>query len=743
MAAISDVIGRGWATGSMIGDDVARVRFSRGEQKIRQKYADQAEAEGKTLQDYMPQIEAEIRDLGTGMFGADRRGLRGEGGELYSSGALGRLSRDVLQQGERAAGAKALAGDQQGARQTRAQTLYGIGRFDDGQAQQIAGDTIGATRGAIGADGQYDPTMGAQRMGAVNAQYGDQAGAERNSQATTTFRLQAASALAGRLATAFQNPGTTTPDQIVGLYEGFKAKVPELGQTELRVGEDGAWNIYANGSKTATGSFNPNDTGDQTELMDMLSSFSRDPGTVVQQYQQARLQNISDQKKRDSETEGKFMDARIEAVATLTKDVGIPAEVVNKMFAGSSGSSGSTGWQLQEIGADASTYMIQKGGNVYVVKTNVKADPTKGELGGPVQVFEADGVTPVPASALNANERKEISSMAVSVAGELAKGNFQSKVQAVNATLNALGAMEAQYRGGKAPAAGVSRGGARSERNNNPGNIEDIGQFKGVDGYLGSDGRFAKFATPEAGQQAHNAQLLRYMQGKTTGKPLTTVQDIVGTWSPQSDPGNAAGSTRNYAAYVARRLGVDPGAQLSEADIPRLAQAMGEFESGNTSQGVIGAPAPRGRGAIDVASAAAPAPATAPTQRTRISEGYVRGAADDLRAMATDYERKRDALQRFEAENTSQPTATFTSNRETGMPQMGRRYSDPAQQLVGDRLRQEVAQAEAALRSATNELRENTGALGRQTSASQTNQRAAELARQYDPGMADFFGQLQ
>lgn len=739
MAVINDMAA-GYGLGRAIGDDISRVRFNRGEQKIREKYAAQAEAEGKPLQDYMPQIEAELKQLGSGMFGVDRRGVTGEGGQSFSTGALGRLNRDVLLAGERAAGAQALSGDQQGARQTRAQALYGMGRFDDAQAQQIAGDTIGATRGAIGADGLYDPTMGAQRMGAVNAQYGDQAGAERNAQAGNTFRLQAGAAIAGRLATAFQNPGTTSPDQIVGLYEGLKAKVPELGQTEMRVGEDGTWNIYANGSKTATGSFNPKDASDQTELLDMLNSFTRDPGQVIQQYQQARLQNISDQKKRDSETEGKFMDARIEAVATLTKDVGIPAEVVNKMFAGSS-SSGGSGWQLQEIGADASTYMIQKGGNVYVVKTNVAADPAKGELGGPVQVFEADGVTPVPASALNASERKEISSMATSVAGELAKGNFKAKVQAVNATLNALGAMEAQYRGGKAPAAGVSRG----ERNNNPGNIEDIGQFKGMEGYLGSDGRFARFATPEQGQQAQVNQLRRYMQGRTTGKPLTTVQDIVSTWSPQSDPGNAAGSTQNYANYVARRLGVDPGAQLTEADLPRLAQAMGEFETGNTSQGVIGsAPAPRGRGAIDVAStAAAPAPAAAPTQRTRISGEYVGSAAQDLRAMASDYQQKRAALERFEAQNASSPSASFNSNREGAMPVMGRQYQTPEQQLVGDRLRAEVAQAERALRTATEELRANTGALNRETARTTTNKRAAELARQYDPGMADFFGQLE
>lgn len=128
-----------------------------------------------------------------------------------------------------------------------------------------------------------------------------------------------------------------------------------------------------------------------------------------------------------------------------------------------------------------------------------------------------------------------------------------------------------------------SKAASRGERNNNPGNIEDRGQFNNVPGYLGSDGRFAKFETEQAGWQAFHSQLQRYMDGKTTGKPLTTVKDIIGTWSPQADPSNQSGSTNNYIQAVSTDLGVDAAEQLSPADIPRLAAAMSRVETGNSS----------------------------------------------------------------------------------------------------------------------------------------------------------------
>ena len=145
---------------------------------------------------------------------------------------------------------------------------------------------------------------------------------------------------------------------------------------------------------------------------------------------------------------------------------------------------------------------------------------------------------------------------------------------------------------GMAPASwtagGSNAGGAVGERNNNRGNIRDIGQFKGVPGYLGTDERgFAIFDDDQKGVDAGHNQLRRYMQGKGVAeRPLRTVSDIVPKWAPVGKE-NTPEQVRNYIAHVSRRLGVRPGDELTEADIPNLFTAMSEFENGQRPPGVL------------------------------------------------------------------------------------------------------------------------------------------------------------
>lgn len=92
----------------------------------------------------------------------------------------------------------------------------------------------------------------------------------------------------------------------------------------------------------------------------------------------------------------------------------------------------------------------------------------------------------------------------------------------------------------------------RGLRNNNPGNIES-GRFAAtVQGFQGSDGRFAQYATPEQGIQAADKLLTSY-----AGRGLNTVNGIVNRWAPPSENNTGA-----YAASVARELGVDPNQPL-------------------------------------------------------------------------------------------------------------------------------------------------------------------------------------
>ncbi|WP_225548132.1 hypothetical protein [Chromobacterium violaceum] len=91
----------------------------------------------------------------------------------------------------------------------------------------------------------------------------------------------------------------------------------------------------------------------------------------------------------------------------------------------------------------------------------------------------------------------------------------------------------------------------RGIRNNNPGNLQFVGQA-GAAKEAGAAGRFAVFDTPEAGLDAMAKQLVRY-----GNSGLTSVQSIIRKWAPSSENNTAA-----YAAAVAKRMGVDVGQSL-------------------------------------------------------------------------------------------------------------------------------------------------------------------------------------
>lgn len=92
----------------------------------------------------------------------------------------------------------------------------------------------------------------------------------------------------------------------------------------------------------------------------------------------------------------------------------------------------------------------------------------------------------------------------------------------------------------------------RGIRNNNPGNIEAGNFAASVPGFQGSDGRFARYETPEQGIQAADKLLVSY-----AGRGLNTVSSIVNRWAPPSENDTGA-----YAATVAKELGVDPNQPL-------------------------------------------------------------------------------------------------------------------------------------------------------------------------------------
>ncbi|EEB8113988.1 lytic transglycosylase catalytic [Salmonella enterica subsp. enterica serovar Enteritidis] len=98
-----------------------------------------------------------------------------------------------------------------------------------------------------------------------------------------------------------------------------------------------------------------------------------------------------------------------------------------------------------------------------------------------------------------------------------------------------------------------------ADRNNNPGNIRPVG---------GNGFRF--FESALQGWEAMKNQLMRYFTGKTTGRALQTIQDIVSTWAPAGDNNDP----KKYAQDVAKWMGVSPNTVLNLANPETMAALM-------------------------------------------------------------------------------------------------------------------------------------------------------------------------
>ena len=137
-----------------------------------------------------------------------------------------------------------------------------------------------------------------------------------------------------------------------------------------------------------------------------------------------------------------------------------------------------------------------------------------------------------------------------------------------------------------APARGApSRGGGggrpvAAALQTNPGALKDGPFARSQPGYTGARGGFATFNTPEAGIRAQE-NLLRTSY---VGKGFNTIDKIVNRYAP---PGreNSVASVENYKSYIAQRTGLDVNAPISAAQIPAVAAAMREFETGNRPGG--------------------------------------------------------------------------------------------------------------------------------------------------------------
>lgn len=146
----------------------------------------------------------------------------------------------------------------------------------------------------------------------------------------------------------------------------------------------------------------------------------------------------------------------------------------------------------------------------------------------------------------------------------------------------------------------------RGIRNNNPGNIEDGPFARKMPGYAGSDGRFAKFGSPENGMTAMDSLLASY-----GSRGINTVGGVINRWAPPTDNN----PTSAYASTVAKGMGVDPTAPIDMSDPAtrqKLALLIGKFENGKPVQmASMGGGMPPG-GAPPAAQASAAGPVAPP-----------------------------------------------------------------------------------------------------------------------------------
>ena len=143
--------------------------------------------------------------------------------------------------------------------------------------------------------------------------------------------------------------------------------------------------------------------------------------------------------------------------------------------------------------------------------------------------------------------------------------------------------------GTTSPTAGApGKGGVAAALQTNPGAIKDSAFARSQPGYAGASGGFATFTTPQAGVAAQE-NLLR---SSYVGKGFNTINKIINRYAPQG-PENSAASVNNYKSYVARQTGLDMNAPISANQIPAVAKAMREFETGQTQgRGTAAGPTP-------------------------------------------------------------------------------------------------------------------------------------------------------
>jgi hypothetical protein len=159
----------------------------------------------------------------------------------------------------------------------------------------------------------------------------------------------------------------------------------------------------------------------------------------------------------------------------------------------------------------------------------------------------------------------------------------------------------------------------------NPGAMVDNEYTRSLPGYAGASGGFATFNTPQAGIAAQENMLRR----SYVGSGINTVNKIIDKYTPASKE-NPEANRNNYKNYVAGKLGINLNAPITAAQVPALAAAMREFETGARPGGTpVRAAAPAGAPPQTLAQAATSAERARTVEQFKAITGFDFKTGDD------------------------------------------------------------------------------------------------------------------
>lgn len=130
--------------------------------------------------------------------------------------------------------------------------------------------------------------------------------------------------------------------------------------------------------------------------------------------------------------------------------------------------------------------------------------------------------------------------------------------------------------GSRENVAKIRNGGTVALDGNNPGGINDGTFAASLPGYVGSNGRYAKFATMADGEAAQSRLLGSYI-----ARGFDTPAKIASRWAPAGDGNDATA----YAARLASALGIGVNDRVGPGDVGRLQAAQARIENHNYSGG--------------------------------------------------------------------------------------------------------------------------------------------------------------